>query len=222
MIKINLLPIKAKRRSETGQRQLIILVMALVVEVVVLALIYQSRQDELSRWQDENRDQEQQIEKLKSEIGDIDKLEREKKDLEKQEQILSTLEQARTGPVRMMDDLAYLLSPISDIVEIKSQERLGWNVNWDPRRLWLVSFQEKERRINMAGYALSNDDVSEFVRRLRSTTRSFQNIRLTAVQKTASRHGLSLVVFKVTGSIRYSDSDEFFKLRKRVKGKRHH
>ena len=41
------------------------------------------------------------------------------------------------------------------------------NPNWDPRRLWLTSYEEVDRVVKLGGLARDGEDVSEFERRLK-------------------------------------------------------
>ena len=49
--------------------------------------------------------------------------------------------------------------------ELQSQEDNGWNVSWDPGRLWVTQFEEEEKSVKIRGEAMAHEDVTEFYRR---------------------------------------------------------
>jgi len=77
------------------------------------------------------------------------------------------------------------------------------NVNWDPRRLWLVSYKEADRTVKLAGLARDGEDVSEFLRRL-SLSDYFYDVKLLPASK--GQDGvtkLELVRFELSAKVRY-------------------
>ena len=48
MIRINLLPVRQARKRETGRQQLVLFLFLVVLEVVVLYLVYNTKKQELN------------------------------------------------------------------------------------------------------------------------------------------------------------------------------
>jgi type IV pilus assembly protein PilN len=49
---------------------------------------------------------------------------------------------------------------------LRRDPNVGFNAGWDPRRVWLESFEEVQRKVRIQGSARTNDDVAEFLKRL--------------------------------------------------------
>jgi len=209
MIKINLLPVKARRGKDASQKQLLLILILLVVEAMGLFLIYNSREEELRTRVAANEERRKQIEELKKELGDIEQLKKEKKELEQQEKILKTLEAGRIGPVRALDDLAFIMTPPATSKDRRALEERGANPDWDARRVWLQKFTETNRHVIILGGGRSNDDVAEFVTRL-SKSEFFKDVRLiyTKRQQSSEHPSVHYVEFSVEGRMSYTGADE--------------
>jgi hypothetical protein len=174
MIRINLLP--AKRRGPSfriGGQLVVFLVLLLVGEGIGLYLW----QDELGR---SLMVQEAKVTDLKGQVTELNQiktrigeLEEAKKTLEQQNFIFDELKYDKIGPSLALMYLSYLLTPREDNVfnseELQSQELNDWDVSWDPGRLWLTHFEEKDKEVEIVGHAIAHEDVTEFYRRLESS-----------------------------------------------------
>jgi Tfp pilus assembly protein PilN len=201
MIRINLLPIKEKERSEASKRQLILFVCLILVELVVLYFVYGNKSGELDKLTTENNIKSAAIEDLKKQVADVEKLTKEKSLLEEQIGVLDTLA-GRAGPVKVLDDVQLILSPPRDEYEkLRRSQDDGWNVKWDTDRLWFNSFQENKGNFGLSGGARSNDDVAEFLQRL-SASNYFENVRLVSVSQQDGTD-FDFVTFEVLGRINY-------------------
>ena len=177
MIRINLLPVKEKRRRATGQRHLFVIAILVAIECLGFFYVYSTRADDLSKRAGANKQKKAQIEKLKREVGDIEQLQKEKRELEQQQEILDRLEEHRSGPVKVLSELMFLLTPPPDAkARLEIEKRLG-QPNWDSKRVWLKSFVEQETQVTILGEAKSNDDVAEFLTRL-ANSQYFKDVRL--------------------------------------------
>ena len=209
MIRINLLPVKEKRRRATGQRHLFVIAILVALECLAFFYVYTTRADDLARRESENKQKTAQIEKLKQEGGDIEKLQSTKRELEKQQEILDSLELGRSGPVKVLNALMRLLSPPEDARARLEIERLGGQPNWDSKRVWLRSFVEEARTGTIIGEAKSNDDVAEFLTRL-SQSEFFNNVKLrwTKQHEAGDNLGnLRYVRFEVHCTVQYTGKE---------------
>ena len=92
------------------------------------------------------------------------------------------LKQGRTGPVRMLEELATVT----------------------PRQLWLSKLDEKNGAVSFSGAAVSIDDVSEFMSKLKQS-KYFTKVELkktTAVKGTGRSE--RLVNFEITATATYN------------------
>ena len=204
MIKINLLPPRKKKAVVAGQRHLLFIILVLLVESLGFAFIYQQRSQTLQKKQDNNTGIQTEVRRLKKEIGDLDKLKKERKELEKQQAILDSLERARSGPVKVLDEVAFLLTQaITENAQFELQMR-GLNTTWDPRRISLGNFKEADRKVQITGVAKTNDDVAEFMKRLESSIH-FYNVQLSFTKTTSYRNiDIPVIAFDIRCRISYS------------------
>ena len=45
----------------------------------------------------------------------------------------------------------------------------GFNPNWEPKRVWILSYEEKLHNVTVKGAAKSDEDVAEFLKRLKQS-----------------------------------------------------
>lgn len=202
MIRINLLPIKDTIRKETSKRQLILFGVLLLVQLLVFYLVYSSRAGERDDLRQQNTDKNSQIELLKKQVADVEKLTKEKKLLEEQIGVLDNLEEGRSGPVKVLDEVQLILNQPKNDLQRLTYDKKGWNPKWDPSRLWFNGLRERNGDFQLSGGARSSDDVAEFLQRL-STSVYFEEVRLLSVDQ-REKDDFVYVVFELRGRISYS------------------
>ncbi len=176
MVRINLLPVRVSKKKEAGKQQLAIIAAVLVAGLLAnwawaasRASDLKAREAKLAR----TRDDIAQLERI---IGEVKNIKDAQQELQKKLDVLDKLKQGRTGPVRMLDELATVT----------------------PRQLWLTKLDEKAGAVTFAGTAVSIDDVSEFMSRLKQS-KYFTKVELkktTAVKGTGRSD--RLVDFEIT------------------------
>jgi type IV pilus assembly protein PilN len=215
VIRINLLPEKraAQRRTAAaeGQAWIVIVAGALIFEVICLMLLQQSKNDELAKLQKHNQEIQANIDDIKRQIANRDEIKNQLKELRDREDAIQKLESARTGPTSVMLELSHILTPgrmptidRDKLEQLKRDDPQAVpNVNWDARRLWLVSYDEVDRNVRLAGLARDGEDVSEFLRRL-ALSDFFYDVKMLPASKTTdpATH-VELVRFEVSTKVRY-------------------
>ena len=174
MIRINLLPGKKPKRTETGQRHLVFMGVGLLVGVAGIVLIHVQASGQLDDIKHRNQLIQGEIERLKAELGDYDKVKGQREELLKQRKTITALDSNRTGPVFLLRELSEILTPGKGPTfdGVTYQENLlrdpnaGFNASWDTRRVWLETFDEDHKKVRIKGAAKSNEDVAEFLKRL--------------------------------------------------------
>ena len=111
MIRINLLPVRAVKKREMGQKQLVLF--GLVFVIFGIGNYY---------WYAETAKQEERLR------IDVQRTEKENKALEDKLKVLDTLERGRTGPVKMLDAMA---TSIPKNVWLKRLEEKGGSMSLD-------------------------------------------------------------------------------------------
>ena len=175
MIKINLLPVKAAKRREQGQKQLLIGGRHFTVTLVGIIVFHGTQVSHLNDLREHNTQLSKDIAKLKAEIGDYDIIKAQRDELIRQRDAIKRLEANRSGPTYMMRELSDILTPGKGPTfnkeqyeeAIKRNPNVAFNPNWDTRRAWLLSYIENNHNVKIHGGAKSDEDVAEFLKRLK-------------------------------------------------------
>lgn len=177
MIRINLLPVREAKKRASGKQFLLLAVVLILLEVGVLFYWQTVKDADLAQVSSQNAKIEADAKVAEEKTASVAQNETVKAELERQKGVLDTLTEGQTGPVRMLDELAGMLTPVKDPVQKLAMQKRGWNPDWDPKRLWIDTFIEKNRSVKIAGHARSNDDLAEFLQRLK-TSKHFVNDKL--------------------------------------------
>jgi type IV pilus assembly protein PilN len=198
MIRVNLLPIRQARRRAAGKTQLAVFGGIVAFEVFVLLSLWVFAEADLDRANKQVAQYQAEVAAAKEEVKDAQQLEAQKTQLEKQLGVLDRLEAQRTGPVRVLDEFQAMMSPPRNEEDRFAQLQKNWNVDWDPRRLWVEKLSEKQATFELQGNAVNADDVAEFLQRL-TTAEYFEQVELDQVQAKDEN-----VEFKIGGKINYA------------------
>jgi type IV pilus assembly protein PilN len=142
MIRINLLPFRAARKRENIKRQLTFFGLSLLLTFVVIAYLFLQVGSTLGGLKKDKKTVEAELATYEKTIKEINRLEKQIKDLKQKLKVIRDLEAGKTGPVRLLDEVA--LAVPKD-------------------RLWLDSFNEKGGTLTLRGNARDNDTVAEFM-----------------------------------------------------------
>jgi len=206
--RINLLPVKEARKRESGKQFLALMGIALLILVGVMYYWQSETEAELARIEGQNNKITTQLKEAEAKSKQIALMQAEKDELEKQKVVLDGLLEGQAGPVKMLDELSVMLTPVSDPIQKLAQEKRRWNPDWDPKRLWVMSFVESSRKLKIQGYARTNDDLAEFLHRL-NTSKHFVEVRLNLSEmvELSAVPGLKLVRFDVDALALYGPAD---------------
>ncbi|MFH1129854.1 MAG: PilN domain-containing protein [Pseudomonadota bacterium] len=210
MIRINLLP-RTHRKVRVGQRQLLIFLILIVVELAAMVFLYMNRAAEIDKRQLKKAGLTAEVQRLKKDLGDFDELKRQEKRMNAQREVVKKLQRARTGPVWLMRELSDILSAgkgptINEMHRkklIRDDPNADYNPNWDTRRLWLTSLKEKKGVVDIFGKAKDHDDVAELLKRLR-LSEYFKEVMLKQDSQVMDGNlGLKLVQFSLRCRVTY-------------------
>jgi type IV pilus assembly protein PilN len=182
MVRINLLPVRVSKKKEAGKQQLAIVAAVLVAGLLGNWLWASSREGDLKAREAKLARTREDIAQLERIIGEVKNIKDAQQELQKKLDVLDKLKQGRSGPVRMLDELATVT----------------------PRQLWLTKLEEKGGAMSFSGAAVSIDDVSEFMSKLKQS-RFFTKVELkktTAVKGTGRSE--RLVNFEITATAKYN------------------
>lgn len=208
MIRVNLLPIKEARQRRASFWQLVTFGGVLVLELVVCGVLYTSKQGDLESVQEDVQQTQAKVKELEKQVEEAKKYKKRKKQLEDKLSVLDRIQKKAGGPVEVLEELQSILTPPANPEQRYKQRQKGWNVEWDPRNLWIQSLVESGGNFDMDGRAQSADDVAEFLHRL-ETAPHFEGVQLDYVRPTSDGPGgAEVVTFHVTGKMKYGDVDK--------------
>jgi type IV pilus assembly protein PilN len=214
MIRINLLPVKAAQRRASGQRQL--LIGALVVMVGMLGALgfHWVAETRLDRVKAEVAAVRADIERMKKDLGDYDLIVAQRENLIRQKAAIRKLQDSRSGPAFLMRELSDMLTkdkgPTTSKEQydalLKKDPNAGFNPNWEPKRAWLLSYVEKDHVAVIKGAAKSDEDVAEFLKRMKLSAFFVKDSvywQQTQPQVDSKLNNVTYVTFDVTARVNY-------------------
>lgn len=211
MIKINLLPVKAAKRRELGQKQLLAGIAIVTATLVGIIVFHGTQVAHITELRDHNMQLSKDIARLKAEIGDYDIIKAQRDELIRQRDAIKRLQANRSGPTYMMRELSDILTPGKGPTfnkeqyeeEIKKNPNAGFNPNWDTRRAWLISYTETNHSVKIKGGAKSDEDVAEFLKRLKVSA-FFSDVYWQQTKpEVDTKLNVSYVTFDVTCRVNY-------------------
>jgi type IV pilus assembly protein PilN len=206
MIRINLLPVRAAKKAEAKRQKTALIALGYIGLIVGLGVIYVVIQSGVEKVEAKNRQVKAEIEVIKKEVGDLDKIKAQIKEMQEQEKVVTQLIAGRTGPVLMLRELSWILTPgRGPSYDRKAYEQAvaldpnaGFNQGWDPKRVWISKIDDKTRNLLIEGGAKSNEDVAEFMKRLQVSA-YFARVDLTKTMAQQDRtSGVKYVTFFVS------------------------
>jgi type IV pilus assembly protein PilN len=211
MIRINLLPVKAAKRREQGQKQLLFGVIAISATLVTIIVFHGTQVAKINQTREYNQGLSRDIAKLKAEIGDYEVIKAQRDELIRQRDAIKRLQANRAGPTYMMRELSDILTPGKGPTfnkeqyeeAIKRDPNAGFNPNWDTRRAWLIKYEETNHTVKIRGGAKSDEDVAEFLKRLKVSA-FFSDVYWQQTQpEVDGKLNVSYVTFDVTCRVNY-------------------
>ena len=180
MIRINLLPVRQKKKRNTSIYQLVAMSGGIIFTLLVALSVHFYFQGRLADQEKKIADSEAEIKRLEKIIGEVKELDQQKSRLLNQLAVIDKLEKGKRGPVRVLDELS----------------------NAIPKRVWLTKFAENGGTLAMTGAAIDNADISEFMRALQKSP-YFTDVQLKFTQADV-RDGVSVYNFEVGCKVNYA------------------
>jgi type IV pilus assembly protein PilN len=211
MIRINLLPVKAAKKREAGQRQVLMLLLIVLGCFGLIVAVHLYKTGEIERMRKRNQEISARLAKLKAEVGDYDVIKAQYDELIRQKQTIDRLKSGRTGPVGVLREFSDIISKgkgprlnVADYeVLLKKDPNAGYNPTWDTRRVWITNYTEQNRRVKLVGGAKSYDDVAEFMKRLQLSV-YFSEVQLLPIRaQIDGKMGVKYVSFEMTAAANY-------------------
>jgi type IV pilus assembly protein PilN len=147
MIRINLLPFRAARKKENVRRQVSLYFLSTFLLMLLVGYSWLSMSRNLSALEKEKIAKQNKLKSYQDTLKKIKEIEARINAIKSKQKVIGNLEKNKTGPVRLLDDLA------SAVPE---------------GRLFLKSFKEKKGEMTLDGTAKDNDTVAYFMDNLKS------------------------------------------------------
>lgn len=159
MIRINLLPVRAARKKEEVQRQLLVFSIFLIALIGAATVWWQATKSTLDDVNEDNRRLTEEIANLKKIIGEVDEYKKQQALLEKKLEVIKQLKANKTGPVHMLDQLAIRI----------------------PEKLWLESVAESAQKVTLRGVSINNEVIATFMNKMEESI-YFKEVYLVSIQ----------------------------------------
>ena len=181
MIHINLLPVRVSKKTIAGKQQLLLFGLIVVLGLILNLLWQQSRAADLRSREAKLKRTQEDIAQLEKIIGEVKNIKAQQAALKEKLDILEKLKAGRSGPVRMLDELATIT----------------------PKRLELKKMEEKAGgALQFDGSAGSIDDVSAFMSALKAS-KYFTAVELKKTTA-ATRKAFRIVDFSINDTTNYT------------------
>jgi len=178
MIEINLLPHREARRAADLRQTAGVLVLGLVLVLGAVTLIDRAQERDLEAASAAIRQLEADIARYRPEEEQVQVFKAKRMQLEDKIGVIRGLDRARSGPVRILDELS------------KST----------PSRLWLTALSTEGVRITVEGDSLDTSVVADFLRSLNGSP-YFTEVDLERTSSGAQVEGVKLVHFVITAAL---------------------
>ena len=171
MIRINLLPVRQAKKREYGRQQMVLLMVVIMLEIVVLYMVYNTKNQEVSGLNEAIQEMQQSTARVGEVEAEIGRLQSELARINRDSEMVRELEAGRVGPGAVMDDLKFIMNPPTNRAEEIAQNERGFSPTADPRDVWINSLNINPQSFDMTVTALSHAAVAEFLLRLETHPR---------------------------------------------------
>lgn len=183
MIRINLLPTKAARKKESVIQQLVIGTIVLGAYLIGVYFVHIQKKREIEEVRVENNRLQEQINELATVIAQVEDYKKKKQDRNSKIDVIRKLNEGRSGPVKMMEELTYTL----------------------PDKLWIESWKEKSKRVEITGTALSGAVIADFLDNLRNS-KYFTEVELLQTTN-IDKNSIKMQQFRITLGVNYTPGE---------------
>jgi type IV pilus assembly protein PilN len=177
MIRINLLPVREERRKASAQRLGAMLAATFVGMVVLTGLVHGVVRHDISSTRNESIETQKEIDRFEPQLKQVEEFKKTKAEIEQKLGVIQDLHEARSGPVRVLDELA----------------------THTPDRIWINKITMQTGRLTLEGMSLDNELVALFLTALEESP-YFKNVELLETQA-KDKDGFKLNEFEVSATM---------------------
>jgi len=180
MIRINLLPTKAKEKARTLKNELIVFLFFFAAALAVCMVVQKNINTKISNQKDQIAKLQAEINQYQADIQRVEEFKQKKADLNAKLNAIKDLDTRRSGPVKMMDEFSTIM----------------------PKKMWIMSFKESNKKLELDGVAVEGPVISDFLDKLRSS-QYFEGAQLIQTQLT-TQDGKPMQRFSIICQVKYS------------------
>lgn len=159
-IRVNLLPHREARRERQKKTFYFLTLLSFGAGLVLVGLVWSVLQGYIGGQQDRNNFITAENRKLDVQIKEVANLRQEIDALRARQRAVEDLQADRNLPVYLMDELS----------------------KQTPEGIYLRGFKQEDRKVNITGWAASNERVSEFLRNLQSNSKYLERPELIEIK----------------------------------------
>jgi type IV pilus assembly protein PilN len=179
VIRINLLPVREIEARAGRKYEALVGGICVGLAFTAAAGIYGYQAWQLSRLEADLAELQNEVQRLSPAVKEVAELQKSVSALKEKNKVIDDLNQKRTGPVKIMEDL-------SDAT---------------PARLWLTEFKEMGGSVTINGFATDNQTVADFLKTLGRMPR-FTNVELLETIQN-DQEGAALKKFVIKANVNY-------------------
>jgi Tfp pilus assembly protein PilN len=187
MIKVNLVPEEQRKKVREvkfkkptlriPKLDMIFSTLLLFLSIGLVAWLNFSKDRELRKLNNDIAEAQRQLKELEKERKMVEDIERQQAELKEWVSLVQSLNEGRAIYVHVMDELNKL----------------------KPEYMWLVLFEEKNKRFNLNGKTFSNYMISNFMDQLNGSS-YFNEVKLDEIKETEEKEH-SVIGFQLSGNI---------------------
>ena len=177
MIRINLLPVREERRRADLRQYAVLLAATVLGLVVALGFFHWKVQSDIGEAAQQVAATKHEIERFGPQLKQVEAYRTTKAQIEQKLDVIEGLEDSRSGPVHLLDELA----------------------THSPERLWITRIQAAAGKISIQGMSLDNELVAAFLTALNGSP-YFREVELKRTEAT-EQDGFKLNHFELTAAI---------------------
>ena len=216
MIRINLLPArKAKRVAEPGQGQIVAGVGALAAAAaVVFLVVHRPMQTEHKALTAANEELQTDVNAKARSLSDFEVLKKVVASVEARSTAIDRLIKSKAVPAHLLHEIGEILTPgrlptmtraMADAINPgpngDPNKRIA--LDWDPKHVWITTFEETKGEFKVIGGAQSDSDVTQLSKRMQASV-YFEDVTPQGGEKeTDAASGVSFFKFTITGKVVY-------------------
>jgi type IV pilus assembly protein PilN len=174
MIKINLLPVKRKKKPKPVPPFVIAAVLLLTASAIASFYVSYYFKEKIGELEDQKTSKTAEIARLDERIKEVQDFEALNQKATERKNIIEQLTATQSVPVKILDEMSMRLT----------------------EAVWLTSMDITSGKIDILGFGFSNDDIVAFVQSLKGST-LFQDATLLETSQTTT-DGVQTYTFKIT------------------------